>query len=112
MSADTVPMFSLEGKNALVTGASGGVGRATCALLAEEKASLVIASNDAEGLAAQEKELVARGVQVLAKVLDVTDEPHVAALFEEAGERFGTLDALLNLAGWQWLRRLVDGTSR
>ena len=60
------------------------MGRAACTLLAAEKANLVIASHDADGIAQQAEELSAAGADVLAKTLDVTEESQVAALFEEA----------------------------
>ena len=92
-------MRSLEGLNVAVIGSSGGVGRAVCAALAAEGANLVLAANDAKGLGVQEKELAGSAGRVVSRMLDVTDEPAVSALFTEAGAELGTLDALLNLAG-------------
>jgi 3-oxoacyl-[acyl-carrier protein] reductase len=82
---------SLEGKTALVTGASRGIGRAIAASLAEAGASVVVAyrsgGEEAEELA---QEIGARAVQA-----DVSDPESAAALVEDAGE----LDVLVNNAG-------------
>ncbi len=82
---------SLEGKNALVTGASRGIGRAIAAELARAGASVVLSyrtgSAEAETLAG---EIGGRAVQS-----DVSDPESAAALVEEAGE----LDILVNNAG-------------
>ena len=82
---------SLEGKNALVTGASRGIGRAIAAELAQAGASVVIGyrsgKDEAEELAA---EIGGRAVQA-----DVSDPGEAARLVEEAGD----LDVLVNNAG-------------
>jgi 3-oxoacyl-[acyl-carrier protein] reductase len=86
-----VSFASLEGKNALVTGASRGIGRAIAAELARAGASVVIgyrsAKDDAETLAA---EIGARAIQA-----DVSDAEDARRLVEEAGD----LDILVNNAG-------------
>ena len=82
---------SLEGKNALVTGASRGIGRAIAAELARAGASVVLSyrtgAEEAETLAA---EIGGRAVQA-----DVSDSESARALVEDAGE----LDVLVNNAG-------------
>jgi 3-oxoacyl-[acyl-carrier protein] reductase len=87
-----LPEFcSLEGKNALVTGASRGIGRAIATELARAGASVVVSyrtgADEAEELA---KEIGGRAVQA-----DVSDAESAAALVEEAGD----LDVLVNNAG-------------
>jgi 3-oxoacyl-[acyl-carrier protein] reductase len=87
-----LPEFcSLEGKNALVTGASRGIGRAIAVELARAGASVVVSyrtgADEAEELA---KEIGGRSVQA-----DVSDAESAAALVEEAGD----LDVLVNNAG-------------
>jgi 3-oxoacyl-[acyl-carrier protein] reductase len=86
-----VPFASLEGKTALVTGASKGIGRAIAEELARAGASVVIGyrtgQDDADALAA---EIGGRAVQA-----DVSDAGEAARLVEEAGD----LDVLVNNAG-------------
>lgn len=91
-------MINYHGKHVIVTGASGGMGLLLCKQLAEQGAKLSICSKDAEGLAAQKEEL-AKITEVFAKVVDITCEEEVATFFGEAFEKFGSYDAMANLAG-------------
>ncbi len=85
------PFSSLEGKNALVTGASRGIGHAIAVSLAEAGATVVVSyrsgAEEAEALAA---EIGGRAVQA-----DVSDPESARALVETAGD----LDILVNNAG-------------
>jgi gluconate 5-dehydrogenase len=91
--------FSLEGKVALVTGASYGIGFALASALAEAGAR--IAFNDInqaaldKGLAAYK----AAGIEAKGYVCDVTDEPGVQALVAQIAEDLGPVDILVNNAG-------------
>ena len=82
-------MGKLDGKVALITGAAGGIGAATAKLFASQGARLALA--DVAPLSA------APGVLTLH--LDVTDEAGWSAAVEQAIERFGRLDVLVNNAG-------------
>jgi NAD(P)-dependent dehydrogenase (short-subunit alcohol dehydrogenase family) len=84
---------SLDGKVALVTGASQGIGRAIAEGLAEEGARIVIA--DLNGAEEAAKAFTA-GVGIKA---DVADERGVQRLVDQAVERCGTIDILVNNAG-------------
>jgi 3-oxoacyl-[acyl-carrier protein] reductase len=91
-------MFSLDGKVALVTGASRGIGRAIAARLAEQGATVVaVARGDhaAEGVAA----LTARGLKAEALGVDVTDTDALEAVPGGIVERHGRLDILVSNAG-------------
>jgi 3-oxoacyl-[acyl-carrier protein] reductase len=91
-------MFSLDGKVALVTGASRGIGRAIAARLAEQGATVVaVARGDhaAEGVAA----LTARGLKAEALSVDVTDTDALEAVPGGIVERHGRLDILVSNAG-------------
>jgi len=83
----------LEGKVALITGAAGGIGRATASLFEREGAKLVLTDLDVAGLAAYAE----RGALTLAH--DVTDETRWREVVDAALQRFGRLDALVNNAG-------------
>lgn len=92
-------MGKLDGKVTLVTGSSGGIGRAIALGLAEEGAAVVLAARRANLLADVEKRIVDAGGQALAVPTDVTSEADVEALFAATRERFGRLDILVNNAG-------------
>ena len=91
---------SLDGKTAVVTGASSGIGAATATALAREGANVVIAARREERLDALASDLeAAHDVEVAPVPTDVTDEAAVAALVDAAVKTYGTLDVLVNNAG-------------
>ena len=93
-------MMNFEGKTALVTGGSRGLGRAVCLELAKGGANVVLcyAGNEA---AAQEtvREIEALGAKALTICCDVSDAAQVDALVKAAVETFGRIDILVNNAG-------------
>ena len=89
-------MGRLEGKIALVTGASRGIGRAIARRYVAEGASVVIADIDEPGAVATAAEL---GSAALAVRCDVSSRAEVAHAFDVCIERFGTIDVLVNNAG-------------
>ena len=93
-------MFSLQGKVALITGASRGLGRALALDFAREGADLVINSRagSRHELEVLRREVAALGVEVLAVVADVSDRGDVERLAAAAMERFGRVDVLVNNA--------------
>ncbi len=92
-------MGQLDGKIALVTGASRGIGRAIAVGLAQQGANLVLAARDTDGLKQTEAAVVACGVTAEVVPTDVTSEQQIEALFVRPMERFGQLDILVNNAG-------------
>ena len=92
-------MGQLEGKIALLTGASRGIGRGIARGLAREGANLVLAARDAEGLQQTAAAAIAQGVEVLVVPTDVKEEKQIEALFAAAMVRFGRIDILFNNAG-------------
>ncbi len=92
-------MGGLDGKIALITGSSRGIGKGIARGMAREGASVVITSRNAESVQATAQELEASGATVLAFPADVTDEEQVEKLFAATMERFGRLDILVNNAG-------------
>jgi NADP-dependent 3-hydroxy acid dehydrogenase YdfG len=89
----------LDGKVALVTGASSGIGHATARALASAGASVAVAARRTERLAALEAELSALGAKTLTLELDVTDEEAVRAAVASTVESLGSLDVVVNNAG-------------
>lgn len=91
--------MALNGKVAIVTGASSGIGRAIAALFAAEGARLVVAARRRELLDELIREIEAAGGAARALAGDVSDESFARALVEEAKSRFGGLDIAVNNAG-------------
>src|SRR5438270_1999448 len=92
-------MFSLDGKAAIVTGASSGLGVAFAQALAEAGADVVLGARRVERLA-QTRELVeSTGRRSLAVTTDVADPDSCRNLVEAAMLEFGRVDVLVNNAG-------------
>ncbi len=89
----------LEGRVAIITGGSRGIGRAVAQCLAEDGASVVVSGLDATRLEAATKELEGFGAPVLGVVADVARREDVERLVDQAKERFARIDVLVNNAG-------------
>ncbi len=89
----------LEGRVAVVTGASSGIGEACAIAFVEKGAHVVLAARRAERLTALVERLEGMGGQALAVTTDVTSEADVDNLFARAVARFGTVDVVINNAG-------------
>ncbi|MHC8320445.1 SDR family NAD(P)-dependent oxidoreductase [Pseudomonas sp. GB2N2] len=97
-------LFSLEGKVALVTGASRGLGKAMAYGLAEAGAHVVLAARDHAALLAVVDDIRHIGGQADAQAFDLSDEVAVMAAIPSIIARHGRLDILINNAGiciWQ-----------
>jgi uncharacterized protein len=88
-----------QGKVAIVTGGSSGLGRAIARALCRRGAKVVIAARTAEKLEAAASELSGVGGEVLAVPADIRRQDDVDALIARTVERFGRIDALFNNAG-------------
>lgn len=92
-------MKPLEGRIALITGASKGLGKAMALALAEAGAQLALVARQAEALAQATAEARALGAEAEGFAADVSDEQQVARLAEQVIGRFGKLHILINNAG-------------
>ena len=89
----------LQGKVALVTGASSGIGEATAVALAAEGAAVVLAARRVDRLEALKARLESVGAQVVVVELDVTDEAACQAAVDRCVRELGGLDIVVNNAG-------------
>ena len=96
MSTD---MFSLEGKVALVTGASRGIGRAVALGFAEAGADVAVAARTEEDLQTLAKEIDSIGRKALVIPTDVRDRDAIQSMIDRTVEGLGKLDVLVNNAG-------------
>ena len=94
---------------AVVTGASRGIGRAVALRLAADGYAVVLNYAGRADLAEQAvAEIEAAGGRAIAVQADVADENAVAAMFDQAEERFGGVDAVVNAAGQMKLSTVAD----
>jgi len=89
----------MNGRVALITGASSGIGRATAEAFAEKGASVVVAARREEDLASLVEEIEARGGKAMAVKTDVSSTKDVEHMVAHAIETFGRLDYAVNNAG-------------
>lgn len=106
----TDALFRLDGRAALVTGASRGLGRRFAMALAGAGAHVALAARDLERLEAVAAEIAAIGGKATPIVMDVTDRASVAAGVAEAEAQFGPLRAVINNSGIALTQRLLDVT--
>lgn len=105
-------MGALDGKSALVTGASRGIGRAIALALAGEGASVALNYRNRAGEAEEVvSRIVGAGGRAFAIQADVGDEGQVREMFAEAVPRLDGLDILVNNAGVQLIRPLLETTA-
>jgi gluconate 5-dehydrogenase len=102
------PLFSLEGKRALVTGSSQGIGFALAKGLAEHGASIVLNGRDPGKIEAAAADLASVGRKVSTALFDVTSAEAVRNGIEEVEGGDGPIDILINNAGMQFRTPLED----
>ena len=98
----TKELFSLQGKTALVTGGSRGLGLQMAEALGEQGARIVISARKQDELDEAVAHLTARGIEASAIAVDLQSEANVQPFVEEALRRLGQIDILVNNAGASW----------
>lgn len=92
-------LFDLSGQVVFVTGAAKGLGYAMAEVAAEHGATVVLTDVDSAALQVSTSSLLARGLDVHAAVLDVTDLDALKLSVDSCAERFGRIDTLFANAG-------------
>ena len=92
-------MIALDGKVALITGASSGIGRAMATLFARQGAKVVVGARRKDALDGLVAEIASAGGAATALAGDVTDEDFAEALVAQADAAYGGLDIAINNAG-------------
>lgn len=105
-----LPDFRLEGRTALVTGASSGLGRHFARTLAAAGAAVAVAARRTDKLASLVDEIVTEGGRAHAVALDVTDAASVHAAFDAIAAWRGVPDVIVNNAGVAVARPLHEQT--
>jgi NAD(P)-dependent dehydrogenase (short-subunit alcohol dehydrogenase family) len=110
-------VFSLQGKTAIVTGASQGIGEAIAIGLAEAGANLVLAARNEANLAKVASEITAKGAKCITVKTDILKSSDLESMMDKAVAKFSKVDILINNAGvtmnkpamdiseeeWDWL---------
>lgn len=96
---DVISKFSLDGRVALVTGASSGIGRGLAKGLAAAGAGVVAAARRTDRLKSLVEKIEAQGGAAISVKLDVTETRSIAEAFSRAEEKLGTVDIVVNNAG-------------
>lgn len=100
--------LELEGKVAVVTGSSRGIGRGIAAKLADEGCSVVLCARGGDALMEAARELGASGALVHPVEIDLTEPEAPKQLIDEAVERFGTVNILVNNVGGNRRKPFAD----
>lgn len=95
---DNQSLFSLNGKVALVTGASKGIGQAIAELFAEAGAKVVVSSRKQEAVDLVAKSITDKGQHAIAVACNVGEPQDVQRLIEKTISTYGTIDILVNNA--------------
>lgn len=105
----------LEGRVAIITGASRGIGRALALRLAEEGADIVVAAKSEQStdrlpgsIYETAEEVRALGRRALPIKVDVRNEAEIAAMAEQAASEFGRIDIMINNAGALWWKPVLE----
>ena len=105
---DVLKPFLLDGKVALVTGASSGFGEHFASVLAQAGAKVVLAARRTSRIEAACESIRQAGGEAVAVTMDVTDSASVKHAFDEAEKAFGLVNIIINNAGITIPKPLLD----
>jgi citronellol/citronellal dehydrogenase len=105
----------LDGRVAIITGASRGIGKALALRLAEEGADVVVAAKSEESteklpgsIYETAQQVIERGRRAIPVKVDVRDEAQIAAMVDRTIETLGRVDILINNAGALWWKPVLE----
>jgi NAD(P)-dependent dehydrogenase (short-subunit alcohol dehydrogenase family) len=110
MSNITESLFSLEGKTVLITGAGGAIGGVIAKAFASRGAIVALHDISIERLAPTQKAIEAAGGRAFSFAADLTDAVACKTVVDEAQAKLGRLDILINSAGTNRRKPIVDVT--
>lgn len=108
--ADWTKRFGLGGKQAMVTGATKGIGREACLVLADAGADIAAVGRDAAGLASVKAAVEAKGHRCVTITAEMATPEGPVKAARDALAAFGTVDILVNNAGVALVDSLLDAT--
>ena len=100
--------MKLEGKVAIVTGATSGMGRATAVLFAKEGAKVVVTGRNEERAKEVVDEIKGNGGEAIYVIVDASNVEDCKKIFDATIEAFGTVDILVNNAGMLSMSPLLE----
>jgi NAD(P)-dependent dehydrogenase (short-subunit alcohol dehydrogenase family) len=92
-------LFNLDGKVAVITGASQGIGRDMAKLLGHAGAKVALVARNKEKLRALADEMKGEGIDTMFYPCDITKVDHISEMMNEVYNHFGQIDILINNAG-------------
>ncbi len=108
MADPSTSLFSLEGKTALVTGASSGLGRRFATCLSDAGANVILAARRTDKLDALAEDLRSKGGTAIAVAMDVTDQSSIETAVKTGWDEMGRIDILVNNAGVAVTKTALD----